>query len=176
MNTHPVNSELLIHELQLGEKLSQSVHDNRRSDFSLLLALLVDDVREHSQFFLPETQLNTKQVNDLSLRKEFQLGESAPIALKNLADISTFNQVTHIENENLAHIKLIDALQPKALTFRDDKKHITHNVMSNTSLYCQKKRNDNNNIENSQLNFNAKMWLASLDNQIVKAPLLESIA
>ena len=45
---------ILLHELQLGEQLNDSVVQARRADFSLMLAMLAEDVREQSQFVLPK--------------------------------------------------------------------------------------------------------------------------
>ena len=50
------STNVLLHELQLGEQLNESVEQTRRADFSLMLAMLAEDVREQSQFLLPKTQ------------------------------------------------------------------------------------------------------------------------
>jgi len=179
--TESADSQILVHELQLGEQLNESVHSARRADFSLLLAMLTDDVQSHSQFSLPQTISEKVVVDDASLRKEFELPEKAPLALDEKHTTSIFNQAEHIQKDNLAEIHLTNALSPKPLAFRDDKKHITQQVLNNTSLYCQKRFNQQKNdaeptIDSSRLAFNAKGWLNAVHNTIVKAPLLDAIA
>ena len=91
-------SEPLLHELQLGEQLNECVHQSRRSDFSLMLAMLCDDVREQSQFILPKmppidgTSTEKSPVTDQVLRKHFDLPEAAPLGLKNIEQINQYNQ------------------------------------------------------------------------------------
>jgi len=179
--TESVDSQILVHELQLGEQLNESVHSARRADFALLLAMLTDDVKSHSQFYLPQTEGKTKVVDDSTLRKEFELPEKAPLSLDNNHSTSAFNQAELIQQNNLAELHLSNVLAPKPLAFRDDKKHITQQILSNTSLYCQKRFKQQKNEEvvdrdNSRLLFDAKGWLNAVHNTIVKAPLLDAIA
>jgi hypothetical protein len=181
LQTESVDSHILVHELQLGEQLNESVHSDRRADFSLLLAMLSDDVQQHSQFSLPQTVNKVVNVDDTTLRKEFQLPNKAPLALSEKSDISIFDQAKLIKKTSLAGLHLSNVLQPKPLAFRDDKKHITEQVLSNTSLYCQKKFNQQKRdqcaaFDTTRLLFDAKGWLNAVHNTIVKAPLLDAIA
>jgi len=181
LQTESIDSQILVHELQLGEQLNESVHSARRADFSLLLAMLTDDVQSHSQFFLPQTESKTKVVDDLTLRKEFELPEKAPLSLNSKNTIAAFNQAELIQQNNLAELHLSNVLAPKPLAFRDDKKHIAQQILNNTSLYCQKRYKQKNNdvvidSDNSRLPFDAKGWLNSVHNTIVKAPILDAIA
>jgi len=176
-----VDSKLLVHELQLGDKLNESVHSARRADFSLLLAMLTDDVQSHSQFSLPQTVNNENIVNDDVLRKEFDLPDQAPLALGKKHSVSSFNQAELINQNRISELHLSNVLSPKPLAFRDDIKHIPHDVMMNTSLYCQKKYTQQKNnqqvaSDNSRLPFDAKGWLKAVQSTIVKAPLLDAIA
>jgi hypothetical protein len=179
--TKSVDSQILVHELQLGEQLNVSVHSARRADFSLLLAMLSDDVPSHSQFSLPKTVVDTKTTNDASLRKAFDLPDKAPLSLNENHSTAIFDQAELIQQNNLAELRLSNALLPKPLAFRDDKKHIRQEVLNNTSLYCQKKFNHTKNntpqdTDSSRLSFDTKGWLNAVHNTIVKAPLLDAIA
>ncbi len=171
-----LNDSLLVHELQLGEQLNECVHTKRRSDFSLMLAMLTDDVRAHSQFLVPQAQIEDKQPTDSALRKHFSLPEPAALAIKNIDELEQFNQAQLVHQQRIAELKLTDALAPKALAFRDDAKHIPHDVLSNTSLYCQQNHKNNaaNNSNNkaSRLNFDAINWLKSVQTTIVKSALI----
>jgi len=176
-----VNSNILVHELQLGEQLNESVHSDRRADFSLLLAMLTDDVQSHSQFSLPQATSKIVKVDDLTLRKELELPEKSPLALDDKHTISSFDQAALIKEGSLVDLHLSNTLSPKPLAFRDDKKHIEAQVLSNTSLYCQKKYNQQKDIEtvksdSTRLSFDAKGWLKSVHNTIVNAPLIDAIA
>ena len=172
------NSEILVEEFQLGETLNQCVHSNRRSDFALLLSMLTDDVLAHSQFSLPKTEQQAKEYSDESLRKQFELAEKAPLALKDLEDLGEFDQAQLVAEQQLATLHLQNSLKPKALAFRDDVKHINQDVMTNTSLYCQQKYQQKSlsSVENKKLPFNVNEWLKTVQTTIVKAPIMQVTA
>ncbi|WP_223270299.1 VC2046/SO_2500 family protein [Colwellia sp. C1TZA3] len=177
MTLNALSNDILVHELQLGEQLNESVHHERRADFSLLLAMLTDDVRAHSQFKLPLSQTPEKTTTAEQLRKYFQLPDEAPLALKDITDISSYNQAGLIEKQQLEDLRLANILKPKPLAFRDDVKHINQQVMTNTSLYCQQKSQDLCSTKRQQrAEFNAMAWVAALQTTIVKAPLMAAVA
>jgi len=190
------SASVLLHELQLGEQLNESVVQARRADFSLMLAMLASDVREQSQFLLPQTQQKlAADITDSSLRKQFNLPEKSALALTTLDEVKKYNQVQTIIDNDLASIHLTNAMQPKPLAFRDDKKYIDSQVLKNTSLFTQLKYKQAADINqertrllqasqvaelsidadkplNQPLNFNAIAWLDGIQQSLVKAPLL----
>ena len=174
------NSAILLHELQLGEQLNKSVHQARRADFTLLLAMLCDDVREQSQFTLPQTDVSlveqSKQTTQ-TLRKHFDLPEQAPLALKDMAQINQYNQSQLIADDDLVSIQLSNALSPKPLTFRDDCQHIASNVLGNTSLICQEKHTHQQSsaVLNKRINMNIEGWLKTVQTSLVKSSLVDTI-
>lgn len=180
MAVDALSNDILTHELQLGEQLNESVHSARRSDFSLLLAMLTDDVRAHSQFKLPRSKSPEKITSAKLLRKEFQLPDEAPLAIADISELSAFDQASLVESKQLAQLHLLNALQPKPLAFRDDAKHIASDVLANTSLYCQQQHSDNKlesqQFDNQRAEFNAKAWLAAVQTTIVKSPLMAAHA
>jgi len=165
-----VENKILINEYQLGEQLSHCIHSKRRSDFSLMLAMLTDDVREHSQF----NRLFTEEIGSMSkeqqLRKEFNLPPKVDLALKEPHDLSCFNQATKIVNKQLASIHLDNYLNPSPIAFRDNVKHISSEVINNTSIHCQARRK--NNGSGKRPSFDANVWLDAIQTAMVKAPLL----
>lgn len=171
-----LNQANLTHELQLGEQLNESIHKNRRSDFSLMLAMLVDDVREQSQFKLPRIEdnavLNESVDDSEQLRKLFSLRKAQALGLEKLSDIEKFNEAPIESTTSLVDIHLSDALAPKALAFRDDKSHINHDVSTNTSLFCQAMIKSKKVTAPSRSDFNAKAWLKALETTIVKSSLV----
>lgn len=163
----------LIEEAQLGVRLNHDIHNNSRSDFALLLSMLVDDVRVHSQFNFPATEQTSKDVTNESLRAEFQLPPKTPLGLTGLSQLSQFEQAELVEKELLATLHLNDAIKAKALAFRDDKSHIASEVMTNTTLYCQLKHRENQaNVK--KRSFDAPGWLKALQDTVVKSPLLDA--
>jgi hypothetical protein len=173
-----VQKNILINETQLGEQLNECIHSDRRSDFSLMLAMLTDDVLAHSQFYQPETKITEKVISDTLLRKSFQLPKVAPLAVDKTGSLSIYNQAEHIETNQLSEIRLQSAINPVPLAFRDDAKYIPTNVLDNTSVYCQLKHNKKqDNDDGSTLNrlsFNAKAWLDNIQTSLVKSPLLSA--
>lgn len=190
------STNVLLHELQLGEQLNESVEQTRRADFSLMLAMLAEDVREQSQFLLPKSEEETAvELSNLALRKQFNLPDKAKLALTTPNEVNQFNQAHTIVDNDLANVHLTNAMMPKPLAFRDDNKHIESQVLENTSLFTQLKHKqaaeacqahlnqlpqnqlDTTSIETDKplsqsLNFNAKAWLDGIQQSLVKAPLL----
>ena len=191
-----LSTKVLLHELQLGEQLNESVEQTRRADFSLMLAMLAEDVREQSQFLLPKSEEETAvELSNLALRKQFNLPDKAKLALTTPNEVNQFNQAHTIVDNDLANIHLTNAMMPKPLAFRDDNKHIESQVLENTSLFTQLKHkqaaeacqahlnqlpqnqldttsNETDKPLGQSLNFNAKAWLDGIQQSLVKAPLL----
>jgi len=177
------STEVLLHELQLGEQLNESVVQTRRADFSLMLAMLAEDVREQSQFILPKAkQAVTSDASNAALRKEFNLPAKEPLGLSSKDDVEQFNQVQSVIDGDIATIHLHNAMTPNPLAFRDDHQHIPTEILKNTSLLCQLKHQQGQEagatdklIEqpiNKSLDFNAKAWLEGIQQSLVKAPLI----
>jgi len=184
LNKQAVDSVPLLHELQLGEQLNECVHQARRSDFSLMLAMLCDDVREQSQFILPETtpidgtSTEKSQVNNHILRKHFDLPEEAPLALKNIEQINQYNQGQMVADNDITSLHLQNALTPKPLAFRNDNKHIASDILSNTSLVCQEKHALKQEVKvlNKPLDMHVEGWLKAIQTSLVKSNLVDVIA
>lgn len=171
-------SKALLHELQLGEQLNECVHQARRADFSLMLAMLCEDVREQSQFVLPQVELDEKTLSTSLLRKRFDLPEQAPLALESLEQINDFNQAKDVAENNLINIHLAEAMKPKPLAFRDDNQHISSQIINNTTLVCQAKHamRKTDAILNTRLAMNAEGWLKNIQMSLVKSNLSVDIA
>ncbi len=159
---HLIDNNLLIHELQLGESLNHCLHSERRADFSLMLAMLVDDAREFSQFKTPITNVDVPETTEQLLRRRFDLPKAKPLALSHLTDIVQFNEANKANTGELADIRLSESISPKPLAFRDDKLFIPTNVKNNTSLYCQSKLKQQTVQASTRLDFNANEWLKTI--------------
>jgi len=184
LNKQTAASKPLLHELQLGEQLNECVHQSRRSDFSLMLAMLCDDVREQSQFILPNTapidgtSTDKEQVTNQVLRRHFDLPEEAPLALKNIEQINQYNQGQLVADNDLASLHLINALTPNPIAFRDNNKHIPSTVLSNTSLVCQEKHAlaQEEKVINKPLDMHVEGWLKAIQTSLVKSHLVDVAA
>ncbi len=184
LNKQPVAAKPLLHELQLGEQLNECVHQSRRSDFALMLAMLCDDVREQSQFILPQTEqidgteTNEEQATNQALRTYFDLPKEAPLALENIEQINQYNQGQLIVNNDLPSLHLTNAISPNPLAFRDDNRHISNNILSNTSLVCQEKyaQNQEGKVINKPLNMHVESWLKVIQTSLVKSNLVNVAA
>lgn len=167
-----LSSQLLTHELQLGEQLNHCVHSDRRADFALMLAMLADDAREYSQFHLPKKAQDGREQPDY--RALFQLPAEQPLALESLDQIEQYYHADAVAEQRLADIKLKQALAPEPLAFRDDKTHIPHQVKTNTSLFCQQKQQQQDKYKalTQDAGFNAKKWLDSINTAIVKQDII----
>jgi hypothetical protein len=158
-----VIEQVLSHELQLGELLNHSVQQHRRADFALLLAMLTDDVTEHSQFHLPSTHSLEAEHSDQYYRKLFSVAEPAPLAIEQPEQFSQFNQAQYIQQQSLTNIQLSQALKAKPLAQRDNKMFIDADILANTSLHCQRRHKHRIGKSDvglsSSLEFNAVAWL-----------------
>jgi hypothetical protein len=74
----------------------------------------------------------------------------------------------------LATLHLANAISPNPLAFRDDKKHITSNVLTNTNLVCQAKhaQHKEGEVINKPLNMNVDGWLKAVKSSIVESSLV----
>lgn len=152
-----LETQTLTHEFQLGNSLNKSVQQTRRADFALMLAMLTDDVREHSQFLVPETELSEDEVTTELLRKEFELPKAQPLGIDSTASLDKYNQAELVNSKLQASIRLNDALTPLPIAFRDKAKHIPTVVLANTSIHCQERAL--NTTKQEKLSMNAKEWL-----------------
>jgi hypothetical protein len=69
----PVHANLLINDSQLGDSLNQAVHQGRRGDFGLLLAMLSEDARD-----LPRIDEPVTVAGEPDWRGHFALPEPTP--------------------------------------------------------------------------------------------------
>lgn len=160
-----VNS--LINEIQLGTTLNECIHQNRRSDFGLMLAMLTEDAREFSEFNLPEETTAEKSIDEVRLRHLLAVPAKNKLALADLAEIDQFNEARLIANEQILDIHLKEALSPKALTFKDDVNFIPSDVLNNTSLHSQKRHQLADDKTTKKMSFNAQAWLKNIEQSIV---------
>lgn len=131
-----VENKFYIHEAELGNQLSHSVHESRRNDFSLMLAMLVDDIREHSQFHQPQTQAEKPQDSELQLRRQLAVNTPAPMSDEKLS-YAHHAQAVNISQGRQDTMRLQNALAKAPLAQFDQPQRVTSKVLENVSGYSK---------------------------------------
>jgi len=113
MQVHTLDKAGIITELNFGSGISHAVHQGRRADFALMLALFSNDVRDNT----PIEQVKQSETTDDLLRERFEL--SAPQALRNNQSSYAVSaqQADHFHRGGLASAKLSHYLNPEVLTY-----------------------------------------------------------
>ena len=111
MLTGVLRDQLLIDELQLGQNLNQAIHEGRRSDFGLLLALLSPDVQDQPWVAdrLPEAPASK------DWRQHFSLPAARPLECDEQSPdrMAAYHQAAAQGGQ--AACRLLDCLHPEAL-------------------------------------------------------------
>ena len=166
--------DLLITESQLKTRLNKSVHESRRGEFALLLAMLSHDALDFSEFHLPKIDASGYQADEETLRKQFGAGPKQPLAPE------SFNMLIGKNNTELlakmgsavgmSDIKLTQCLKPEPLNIRDDKNHIPLNVIDNCEL-AVRRRIKNTDMPLSNVQMDAAAFYDDLQNEALHQPL-----
>ncbi|MFY8273275.1 VC2046/SO_2500 family protein [Pseudoalteromonas sp. SSDWG2] len=130
---------ILNNELQLGSQLNKSVCENRRNDFSWLLASLSQDALDFAQFHLPKTELAAQSLDEQQLRAQLGAPQPRPCAPPTFNVALTKHQCELIAMGARDTLRLQDCLAPTPLAVRDDTKHIPLPVVDNCSPITQAK-------------------------------------
>lgn len=130
MHVHTLDRAGLINELQIGTGISQAVLHGRRADFSLMLALFSNDVRDTTPVEAIEQVETTEDV----LRQRFEL--QAPQTLR--SDQSSYQisarQADLFHQGGLASAKLSHYLTPEVLAYLpEDTQDLPEEVYLNLS-------------------------------------------
>lgn len=89
MLTHEIRNQLLVDELQLGNRLNQDIQISDHADFALLLAMLSHDVTDNPEFSSSESKLKEED-----LRKKFNLLPEQ----KNMLKLQTLTELRQLLN------------------------------------------------------------------------------
>lgn len=89
MLTHEIRNQLLVDELQLGNRLNQDIQTSDHADFALLLAMLSHDVTDNPEFSSSESKLKEED-----LRKKFNLLPEQ----KNMLKLQTLTELRQLLN------------------------------------------------------------------------------
>ncbi|MGB0833618.1 MAG: VC2046/SO_2500 family protein [Psychrobium sp.] len=111
--------DLLIGELQLGQRLNECVQQGNKSEFALLLSMLSQDVRDQDQFALEQTAC---EKNTNSLAEQFEMPTPQTLKTRAIADQHYSITLADISREQgLTAGRLQHCLKPDALSFDLDR-------------------------------------------------------
>jgi len=161
---------ILTNEMQLGNQLSLCVAQNRRNDFSILLAMLSKDALDFSQFHLPQSEAQSFDNKDTNLRLSLGAGVEQKLAPEAFNMLIGKNNAKVIQMDGLEQFKLMNCLSPEPLAIRDDLTHIDSQIIDNCELSVRK-RIQPNNIQLSQNQMNAVDFYNQLQEPQLYEPL-----
>lgn len=135
-----IDADILINEHQTGEKLSQAVHEARRADFGMILAMMSQNVLDHAAFALPTEDEGDPDSSTAALRAKFQVDKPQPFAANDASMIEqafTHSQLVH--SAGITSQKLSHHLNPAPLAQFDDVKRIPDDVFGNCEPAVQQR-------------------------------------
>ncbi len=113
MKVHQLDKAQLINETQLGSRLNQSVTRGHRADFSLLLAMLSPDIREHA----PLDTLEIPDNSEAALRTQFDLPEAQALTADEDSYVRGSLEAAAFHEGGISSALLQHYTHPSALTY-----------------------------------------------------------
>lgn len=110
---------ILVSELQLGQRLNQCVSEGNKSEFDLLLSMLSTDIRDQDQF----STINAPESEEaISLRDQFNVPQAQPLISREsaLQDYSIY-VADLAREEGVVAARLQHCLRPEVLHFDVDR-------------------------------------------------------
>lgn len=108
-----------INELHFGNDINSAVEQSRRADFSLLLAMFSEDVRETT----PIELLDTGSSKDSDLRVQLDVPQAQPLASNQSSYLSSAEIAKQFHNGGLQSAQLQADLRPDALAYVAENTH-----------------------------------------------------
>ena len=130
-NNNKQINELLINELQLGNRLGQAVHARRGGDFGLMLAMMSQNVLDNAEFCLPRDNVGFSEVDEHLLRVQLGVREPISYAVNENSAVESILLGVDLHTEGMAEIKLKGYLNPEPLAMQDDSQHVANEVLHN---------------------------------------------
>lgn len=161
---------ILTNEMQLGNQLPLCVAQNRRNDFSILLAMLSKDALDFSQFHLPQSDPQSFDNKDTNLRLLLGAAAEQKLAPSEYNMLIGKENAKIIQNQGIDQFKLMNCLSPEPLAIRDDLSHINSQIIDNCELSVRK-RIQSNDIQLSQNQMNAVDFYNQLQEPKLYEPL-----
>ncbi|EGR0056795.1 hypothetical protein FR267_09325 [Vibrio vulnificus] len=113
MQIHTLDKASIINELSFGNGISQAVQQGRRADFALLLSMFSEDARH----ITPVEQIETQEMTDAVLRKQFGLSEPQKLRSDQSSYAISAEQAKQFHNAGLPSAKLSHYLSAEPLAY-----------------------------------------------------------
>ncbi|NOI65668.1 VC2046/SO_2500 family protein [Vibrio sp. 99-8-1] len=108
-----------INELHFGNDINTAVEQSRRADFSLLLAMFSEDVRETT----PIEQFDTAPSEESDLRSQLDVPQARPLASDQSSYSSSAEIAKHFHAGGIQSAQLQADLRPDALAYIAENTH-----------------------------------------------------
>lgn len=133
MTPHALREHYLVDELQLGQTLNQAISQGRRSEFSLLLAMLSPDVED--QPWVADAQPTA--VSGIDWRRRFELPRAKPVEAHEASAERALAMASQLTQGGMASVRLLECLEPEPLTLKQFQ--LDSEVWNNLSPLAQEK-------------------------------------
>jgi len=161
---------ILTNEMQLGNQLSLCVAENRRNDFSILLAMLSQDALEFSQFHLPQSESQSFDTKNNALRVSLGVAVEQKLAPDEFNMLIGEENAKIVQQQGIEQFKLMNCLSPEPLAIRDDMHHIHSQIIDNCELSVRQ-RLQPKDVQLSQNQMNAVDFYDQLQEPKLYEPL-----
>ena len=152
---------VLKNELDIGVSLNKATAANHRGDFSLILSLMSQDVRDMAQF---------EHTDKINLRSQFELPKTTPTEVS-LADKADFNEHSQVfRTQNHTEFRLQQSLKPEPLVCRGSEPAFIQKALNNCDIHTV---NRFKNIESKVSQKPKVAFLDQLQQQRTMAKLIE---
>lgn len=137
---HTLDKASIINELQFGNGINHAVHEGRRADFSLILSMFSDDVRDNTPVELVDEQETTEQL----LRKRFELQPPQQLRSDQQSYPVSAKQAELFHNSGLPGAKLHHYLAPEVLAYMPEEtfdlpEEVYHNLSGHQRRHLAEK-------------------------------------
>lgn len=144
MLTKSIRDRFLVDELQLGQQLNEALHQENRSEFSLLLSMLSDDLLDHPNY--ADAQVHPPDA--INWRARMELPPPVRLDATNLEPEETEFRSLLLQEGGIHAVQLFNAIAPEALTWRQFM--IPADVWDELTPLQQQKYKAENTIEHQQ--------------------------
>ncbi|MGF1694916.1 hypothetical protein L4D20_09320 [Vibrio kyushuensis] len=140
MQVHTLDKAGIINELQFGTGINHAVHAGRRADFSLILSMFSDDVRDNT----PVEKIEEPEITDQTLRKRFELQPPQQLRSDQSSYDISASQANAFHKGGMASAKLNHYLIPETLTYLPEDTHdLPEEVYHNLSGHLRRQLSEN---------------------------------
>lgn len=136
LHTHTTDKAAIISELSFGTGINQAIEQGRRADFSLLLSLFSNDIRDH----VPLDKIEEAPITNEALRKHFCLQEPQQLRSTQESYPISAEHARQFHHAGLSSAKLSHYLRQEALAYMPERTfNLPEEVYQNLSGHDRRK-------------------------------------